>query len=117
MQYIELTMCNVKGNLQTLREFLSAEAGTGKNDEDNLKEGERGEFELYVRVSAADDANAARLELWYYDDDCEPHFLAQGRIEPKAMKAAGEMLLQYHAVTDEIASDVWEQNKDSVTEP
>ena len=106
MNYIELTMGEVKGDLERLREFLRGEAACAKNDEDKLTEGESCKFELQIRLSAADDAFAARVELWYYDEDCQPHFLAQGEIEPKAIKFAGETLMQYHAATDEIASDV-----------
>ena len=109
MQYIELTMGEVTGSLEGLREFLRSEAADAKNDEDKLKEGESCSFELQIRLSASEDASGARLELWYLDDCLKPVFLAQGEIEPKAVKAAGETLVQYHASTDEIASDVWDR--------
>ena len=113
MNYIELTMGEVTGNLEQLREFLRVEAADAKNDEDKLKEGESCKFELQIRLSAADDAFAARVELWYHDADLKPHFLAQGQIEPKAIKLAGETLMQYHAVTDEIAMDESDRQRQS----
>lgn len=113
MKYIELTIGEVTGDLEELRELLRVEAADAKNDEDKLEEGESCKFELQVRLSAAEEAFAARVELWYHDGNCKPHFLAEGHIEPKAIKFAGETLLQFHAVTDEIDMDESDRRSES----